>query len=68
MKPYELKLHSKYAKYYDLFYEKSYSEASELIHWIIQNYSKCEAYNLLDLMCGTGGHIFELSQKGYKKL
>jgi SAM-dependent methyltransferase len=65
---YKLKIHSKFAVYYDTFYSKMYKKSVEVIHWIIQKYSKHSPDNILDLMCGTGAHILGLRKKGYRKI
>lgn len=54
------------APYYDLTYKsKSYDRESAAIHRFIQKTLKKRAGTLLDLGCGTGGHIQFFAHKGY---
>jgi len=60
-----------YAAFYDLLYkDKDYKGESDYIDKLIQKFSKKEKSktSLLDLACGTGKHLFELSSKGYASL
>ncbi len=56
-------MHSDYARsavYYDLIYEaagKDYARESQQIHGLIQQYKRTPGRALLDVACGTGGHL-----------
>jgi len=52
--------YEKQAKYYDAIYEavgKDYKKESDKIHKIIETYKQSTGQRLLDIACGTGGHI-----------
>ena len=60
-----------YAAFYDLLYkDKDYKAESDYIDQLISKFLGKEKSNtaLLDLACGTGKHLFELSLKGYSSL
>lgn len=55
---------NKYAKYYDLFYrEKDY--AAE-VDFVIKVGGFQPPMSILDLGCGTGGHVLPLAQRGFQ--
>jgi len=50
--------YSELAKYYDAIYSsKNYSEEVESIHGIISQFKKSGGKKLLEVACGTGGHV-----------
>lgn len=56
---------SKYASYYNLFYEnKDYKGEAEFISQLIRE-NKADAISVLNMGCGTGRHDIELSKLGY---
>lgn len=58
--------YSRFAKYYDTFYSfKDYKAEVEELHNVIQTQKKTDGERLLDVACGTGGHIQYL-RKYYK--
>jgi SAM-dependent methyltransferase len=60
-----------YAKFYNLFYkDKDYAKEAGYIHSLVKKYSEKDKkeLRLLDLACGTGRHLLELSKLGYGKL
>src|SRR6185369_9558620 len=60
-----------YAAFYDLLYkDKDYKGESEYIDQLIAKFSQKDKSktSLLDLACGTGKHLLELSSKGYASL
>lgn len=58
---------NKYAKYYDILYaEKDYTAECDYLESIIKKYATQPVQSILDLGCGTGGHAFELSRRGYQ--
>lgn len=60
-----------YARFYNLLYkDKNYSREAAYIHQLVSRYysKKQSELSLLDLACGTGRHLFELSLLGYARL
>lgn len=56
-------LYKKYARYYDLFYEKKdYPKEASFIDEILKKH-KCR--KVIDVGCGTGRHAIPLAKKGY---
>jgi SAM-dependent methyltransferase len=59
-------LFNEYAKYYDALYkEKDYGSECSFLEAIFTKYANQSVRSILDLGCGTGGHIFELARRGY---
>lgn len=60
-----------YARFYDLLYkDKNYPQEAAYIDQLIRKHHRNEpsGLSLLDLACGTGKHLFELSSLGYGNL
>ncbi len=55
--------YDKIAKYYDKLFRINYKEESRIINKILLNHTR--KGRLLDLGCGTGGHIKELNYLGW---
>lgn len=56
-----------YAQFYDLLYrEKDYEAECSFLEQVFARYATRPVYTILDLGCGTGGHIFPLAQRGYQ--
>ena len=50
-------LYKKFAKYYDLIYEKiDLDEETEFIKWAVTQHKTSPGNKLLDMACGTGRH------------
>jgi SAM-dependent methyltransferase len=57
-----------YAQYYDALYlEKDYEAECEFVEGLFQRYGVGPLLrNILDLGCGTGGHVLPLARRGYQ--
>jgi SAM-dependent methyltransferase len=56
----------RYAQYYDLLYgTKDYERECDFLREIFTRYSHRPVHSLLDVGCGTGGHLGPLAQRGY---
>ena len=55
-----------YSNYYDLLYkDKDYPAEINFIDSLLKQYGIGDVKTILDVGCGTGGHAFLLSEKGY---
>ncbi|MEM1515793.1 MAG: methyltransferase domain-containing protein [Candidatus Bathyarchaeia archaeon] len=57
-----------YSKYYDLLYmDKDYEKECEFIEEAFKQYSSIKPVKtILDVGCGTGGHLIPLARRGYE--
>jgi SAM-dependent methyltransferase len=56
-----------YADQYDLLYqEKNYEAECDILEEMFERYGDGEIRNIIDLGCGTGGHMFPLAKRGYE--
>lgn len=56
-----------YAGAYDaMYFDKNYEAECDLIRWLFKQYGQGLITSVLDLGCGTGSHVFPLTQSGYK--
>jgi predicted TPR repeat methyltransferase len=57
---------NKYAEYYDALYaEKDYVAECNFLEAIFTTYANQPVQSILDLGCGTGGHVLQLAGRGY---
>lgn len=60
------KAFSQYSLYYDLLYsDKDYEGECDFIEGIFEKYAGKNPKNILDIGCGTGGHLIPLVKRGY---
>jgi SAM-dependent methyltransferase len=56
-----------YSKYYDLLYmDKNYEKECEFVEDALRRYSPFKPVKILDVGCGTGGHLVHLARRGYE--
>lgn len=56
----------KYAEYYDAIYsDKDYKLECDFLEIIFRKHSSTPIHRVLDVGCGTGGHLIQLAQRGY---
>jgi SAM-dependent methyltransferase len=59
-------LFNQYAQYYDHFYaDKDYDAECDFLENIFGRYATKTVHSVLDLGCGTGGHLLPLGRRGY---
>ncbi len=57
---------NEYAEFYDMLYRnKDYTAECDFLESIFRQHGKKSINKILDTGCGTGGHAFSLSQRGY---
>lgn len=57
---------NRYAQFYDLFYQKKdYKRESEFVFELLKNLGLKKPRRILDVGCGTGGHVLRLAEKGF---
>lgn len=58
-----------YAGHYDLFYaQKDYAAECDFLETLFARFTEAPVRRILDLGCGTGGHAWQLAQRGYTVL
>jgi SAM-dependent methyltransferase len=56
-----------YAQFYDILYgDKDYEAECDFLEEIFRRYAQGPMQTVLDLGCGTGGHVFPLMRRGYR--
>lgn len=56
-----------YANYYDIIYQdKDYKAECDFLESIFSKYFSKSVRSILDLGCGTGGHVLTLAERGYE--
>ena len=60
------KFGERYSKSYDQFYKKKdYAAECDYLEYLFKRY-KLNVKSILDIGCGTGGHLIELKKRGYE--
>lgn len=56
----------RYARYYDALYrDKDYEQECDFLEVVFQHVAEPRPASLLDVGCGTGGHVIPLVKRGY---
>jgi SAM-dependent methyltransferase len=56
-----------YSKYYDILYmDKEYEKECDFLESAFKHYARFKPSKVLDIGCGTGGHLISLAKRGYK--
>jgi SAM-dependent methyltransferase len=56
-----------YSKYYDALYtDKDYEKECDFIEEVFQRHLLIKPVKILDVGCGTGGHLVHLARRGYE--
>jgi SAM-dependent methyltransferase len=64
---YKKSFSDKYSKYYDILYvDKDYEKECDFIENVFKQYSLSKPVKILDIGCGTGGHLVHLIRRGYE--
>jgi SAM-dependent methyltransferase len=55
-----------YSEYYDILYmDKDYEKECDFLENVFSHYSRLRPAKILDIGCGTGGHLVTLAKRGY---
>ena len=55
-----------YAQFYDSFYrDKDYAGECDFLEQMFSRHATATVREILDLGCGTGGHVLRLLERGY---
>lgn len=56
-----------YSRYYDIVYaDKDYEKECDFIEQVFRSYASGKPASILDVGCGTGGHLIPLVRRGYE--
>lgn len=57
----------RYARYYDLLYsDKNYEKECDFLECLFKQFLQKKPEEILDIGCGTGGHMIPLLRRGYR--
>ena len=58
-----------YSSYYDLLYgDKDYEREVQYVENLLEDLSPIKVKRIIDVACGTGGHVIPLAKRGFKVL